>query len=110
MMIQICLHLFYSVCTLLTGVLNALCCSSKDSPGYIDVLGQVGLRDPHSTPTIHSSLAVFTAIVIARHCFTLPDFLKCVALPSLMEAWNTGKKDCASWLLLENSSYLLLNL
>ena len=75
-----------------TGVLNALCCSSKDSPGYIDVLGQVGLRDPHSTPTIHSSLAVFTAILIARHCFTLPDFLKCVALPSLMEAWNTGKK------------------
>lgn len=73
------------------GVLNALCCSSKDSPGYIDVLGQVGLRDPHSAPTIHSSLAVFTAILIARHCFTLPDFLKNVVLPSLMEAWNSGK-------------------
>ena len=55
------------------------------------MLGQVGLRDPHAAPTIHSSLAVFTAILIARHCFTLPEFLKCVALPSLVEAWNSGK-------------------
>ncbi|KAK8720073.1 hypothetical protein OTU49_013593, partial [Cherax quadricarinatus] len=73
------------------GVLNALCCSSMESHGYIEVLSQVALRDPHSTPTIHSSLAVFTAILIARHCFTLPDFLKCVVLPSLMAAWNSGE-------------------
>ncbi|CAL4069283.1 unnamed protein product, partial [Meganyctiphanes norvegica] len=73
------------------GVLQALCCSSETRFGYIDVLNQVGLRDPHSTPTIHNSLAVFTAILIARHCFTLPDFLKHVVLPSLVKAWNSGE-------------------
>ena len=34
--------------------------------------------------SIHDSLAVFTAMLIARYCFSLQDFVYHVALPSLM--------------------------
>lgn len=35
--------------------------------------------------SIHNALAVFTCILIARHCFSLEDFVGRVALPSLMK-------------------------
>lgn len=35
--------------------------------------------------SIHNSLAVFTCILIARHCFSLEDFVRTVALPSLLK-------------------------
>ena len=53
------------------------------------MLGGVGL--PHTAPVVHASLAVLTSTLLARHCFTLTDFLKGVALPSMMEAWNSGE-------------------
>ncbi|KAL3848034.1 hypothetical protein ACJMK2_018917 [Sinanodonta woodiana] len=62
------------------GVLKALCCSSNHSCGFIDVLTQIDVSDL----SIHDSLAVFVSILIARHCFSLQDFIQHVALPSLM--------------------------
>jgi len=41
--------------------------------------------------SIHDSLAVFTAILIARHCFSLQDLVVHVVLPSLLAARPTGK-------------------
>lgn len=38
--------------------------------------------------TIHNALAVFTCILIARHCFSLEDFVGRVALPSLLKVHN----------------------
>ena len=73
------------------GVLKTLCCSSESTVGYIEVFTQVDLRDPATSPTIHASLAVFTAILIARHCFTLHDFLQHVGFQSFQAAWNNGK-------------------
>lgn len=35
--------------------------------------------------SIHNALAVFTCILIARHCFSLEDFVGRVALPSLLK-------------------------
>ncbi|RXG58705.1 Mediator of RNA polymerase II transcription subunit 12 [Armadillidium vulgare] len=71
-------------------VLNILCCSSESNPGYNEVLAKIDLSDPRSSPTIHSSLSVFTAILIARHCFTLANFLNHVVFQSLKAAWNSG--------------------
>ena len=34
--------------------------------------------------SFHDNLAVFTSILIARHCFSLQDMLSYVALPSLV--------------------------
>ncbi|KAH9509032.1 Mediator of RNA polymerase II transcription subunit 12-like protein, partial [Bulinus truncatus] len=62
------------------GVLKALCCSSQQDLGFIDVLTTIDVSDL----SIHDSLAVFTAMLIARHCFSLQDFVYHVALPSLM--------------------------
>ena len=36
--------------------------------------------------SIHDSIAVFTAILIARHCFSLQDLVVHVVLPSLINA------------------------
>lgn len=63
------------------GVLKALCWSSNHNCGFIDVLTQVDVDF-----SIHDSLAVFTAILIARHCFTLEDLIRDVALQSLLAA------------------------
>ena len=41
--------------------------------------------------SIHDSLAVFTAILIARYCFSLQDLVVHVVLPSLLMARPTGK-------------------
>ncbi|KAJ8669737.1 hypothetical protein QAD02_000996 [Eretmocerus hayati] len=70
------------------GVLSALCCSSNNSANYIDVQNQVDVQDL----SIHNSLAVFTSILIARHCFSLEDFVRHVALPSLVKAYE-GRGD-----------------
>ncbi|CAG2063942.1 unnamed protein product [Timema podura] len=43
--------------------------------------------------SIHNSLAVFTSILIARHCFSLEDFVFHIALPSLVKAGNEGRGD-----------------
>ena len=76
---------------LLIGVLKTLCCSSEGTVGYIEVFTQVDLRDPASSPAIHASLSVFTAILIARHCFSLPDFVHNVGFQSFQAAWNNGE-------------------
>ncbi|XP_069105326.1 mediator of RNA polymerase II transcription subunit 12-like protein isoform X3 [Argopecten irradians] len=71
------------------GVLQALCCSSNHSCGFIDVLTQVDVGDM----SIHDSLAVFTAILIARHCFSLQDLVVHVVLPSLLAAKPSASGD-----------------
>ncbi|XP_064639525.1 mediator of RNA polymerase II transcription subunit 12-like protein isoform X2 [Lineus longissimus] len=71
------------------GVLKALCCSSNHSCGFIDVLTQVDVGDL----SIHDSLAVFTAILIARHCFSLQDLVVHVALHSLLAACPSAGGD-----------------
>ncbi|CAH2068907.1 unnamed protein product, partial [Iphiclides podalirius] len=38
----------------------------------------------------HDSLAVFTSILVARHCFSLEDFVRHAALPSLVKACGGG--------------------
>ncbi|XP_073983833.1 mediator complex subunit kohtalo isoform X3 [Rhodnius prolixus] len=70
------------------GVLIALCVSTN-SPSYLDIFRQV---DIHNL-TIHNSLAVFTSILVARHCFSLEDFVAHVALPSLLTVYNEGRGD-----------------
>ncbi|XP_052783955.1 mediator of RNA polymerase II transcription subunit 12-like protein isoform X1 [Mya arenaria] len=62
------------------GVLCALCCSANQSCGYIDVLTQIDVSDL----SFHDNLAVFTSILIARHCFSMQDLLFYVALPALV--------------------------
>ncbi|XP_067668814.1 mediator of RNA polymerase II transcription subunit 12-like protein [Haliotis asinina] len=71
------------------GVLKALCCSSMHSSGFIDVLTQIDVSDL----SIHDSLAVFTAILIARQCFSLQDLVVHVALPSLLAACPSAGGD-----------------
>ncbi|XP_041350095.1 mediator of RNA polymerase II transcription subunit 12-like protein isoform X2 [Gigantopelta aegis] len=71
------------------GVLKALCCSSMHSSGFIDVLTQIDVSDL----SIHDSLAVFTAILIARHCFSFQDLVVHVALPSLLAACPSAGGD-----------------
>ncbi|XP_063967745.1 mediator of RNA polymerase II transcription subunit 12-like protein isoform X1 [Lytechinus pictus] len=67
------------------GVLKALCCSSIHSCGFNDLLCNVDVSDL----SIHDNIAVFTAILIARHCFSLEDVVDHVALASLIAA-NPG--------------------
>ncbi|XP_060517503.1 mediator of RNA polymerase II transcription subunit 12 isoform X2 [Cylas formicarius] len=63
------------------GVLLVLC-SPMSHPGYYtDVMNQLDIQDV----SIHNALAVFTCILIARHCFSLEDFVGRVALPSLLK-------------------------
>ncbi|KAI8498739.1 Mediator of RNA polymerase II transcription subunit 12-like protein, partial [Branchiostoma belcheri] len=71
------------------GVLKALCCSSNHGCGFNDLLCSVDVGDL----SIHDSLAVFTAILIARHCFSLEDFVKHVAIPALMAACPSAGGD-----------------
>uniref|UniRef100_A0A0A9YNL5 Mediator of RNA polymerase II transcription subunit 12 n=1 Tax=Lygus hesperus TaxID=30085 RepID=A0A0A9YNL5_LYGHE len=70
------------------GVLTALCYSSKNS-SYINLLDQIDIHEL----SIHNSLAVFTSILVARHCFSLEDFVVHAALPSLMTMCNEGRGD-----------------
>ena len=71
------------------GVLTALCASSTDAGYYIDVLTHVDVQNLN----IHNSLAVFTSILVARHCFSLENFVVYVALPALLQACNGGRTD-----------------
>lgn len=38
--------------------------------------------------SFHDSLATFVAILIARQCLLLEDLVRCVAIPSLLNAGN----------------------
>lgn len=62
------------------GVLQSLCCLSNHSCGFIDLLTQCEVSDM----SIHNNLAVFTTILVARHCFSLQDLVIHVILPSLL--------------------------
>ncbi|XP_053693573.1 mediator of RNA polymerase II transcription subunit 12 [Sabethes cyaneus] len=64
------------------GVLIALCGSSKDAGYYVDVITQVDILNTN----IHNALSVFTSILVARHCFSLENFVAHVALPALVQA------------------------
>lgn len=64
------------------GVLIALCGSNRDAGYYVDVLTQVDVQNTN----IHNALSVFTSILVARHCFSLENFVAHVALPSLVQA------------------------
>uniref|UniRef100_A0A8C9TFQ7 Mediator complex subunit 12 n=1 Tax=Scleropages formosus TaxID=113540 RepID=A0A8C9TFQ7_SCLFO len=65
------------------GVLKALCCSSNNGNcGFNDLLCNVDVSDL----SFHDSLATFVAILIARQCLLLEDLVRCVAIPSLLNA------------------------
>lgn len=87
------------------GVLMALCCSSNHSY-FVDVLAQIDVRDT----SIHNSLAVFTSILIARHCFSLGDFVRHIALPSLVKAGNEVRGDSEAAAGARLTCHLLLRL
>ncbi|KAF2359628.1 Mediator complex subunit Med12 [Trinorchestia longiramus] len=86
------------------GILNVLCSSvssanlsggaggvgSNNSP-YSDVVAAVDLRDPRTAAAAHASLSVFTAVLIARDCFSFEELLDRVVVHSLKAAWNNGK-------------------
>ncbi|XP_026323526.1 mediator of RNA polymerase II transcription subunit 12-like isoform X6 [Hyposmocoma kahamanoa] len=55
-------------------------------PLYPDLLHH---RDLHDAAA-HDALAVFTCILVARHCFSLEDFVRHAALPSLLKACGGG--------------------
>uniref|UniRef100_A0A673XZ63 Mediator complex subunit 12 n=1 Tax=Salmo trutta TaxID=8032 RepID=A0A673XZ63_SALTR len=72
------------------GVLKALCCSSNNGNcGFNDLLCNVDVSDL----SFHDSLATFVAILIARQCLLLEDLVRCVAIPSLL---NAGKSSSVS--------------
>lgn len=71
------------------GVLIALCGSSIESGYYADVLNQVNIQNL----AIHNSIAVFTCILVARHCFSLESFVGWVALPPLVQYVKDGLVD-----------------
>uniref|UniRef100_A0A3B4B7V0 Mediator complex subunit Med12 domain-containing protein n=1 Tax=Periophthalmus magnuspinnatus TaxID=409849 RepID=A0A3B4B7V0_9GOBI len=65
------------------GVLKALCCSSNNGNcGFNDLLCNADVSDL----SFHDSLATFVAILIARQCLLLEDLVRCVAIPSLLNA------------------------
>lgn len=69
------------------GALVALCGSRSDSY-YADLVDQVDIQNI----AIHNALAVFTCILVARHCFSLENFVVHVALPSLVAAFKGGRE------------------
>ena len=60
--------------------------------------------------SIHDSLAVFTAVMIARHCFTLENLVSNVALQSLLAACPSGHSNNTIYLILLAISMLLCSL
>lgn len=90
------------------GILNVLCSSvsntavsgaggngsgvSGPGPGqYGEVVAAVDLRDPRTAAAAHATLSVFTAVLIARDCFSFEELLNRVVVHSLKAAWNNGK-------------------
>ncbi|CAG5095064.1 Similar to kto: Mediator of RNA polymerase II transcription subunit 12 (Drosophila melanogaster) [Cotesia congregata] len=71
------------------GALAGLCLLTDGLQSYIDLLNQVNIQDL----SIHNPLAVFTSIMIARHCLSLEDFVRLIALPSLVHACNPSRGD-----------------
>ncbi|KAJ8916222.1 hypothetical protein NQ315_016361 [Exocentrus adspersus] len=88
------------------GVLLALC-SPLSHPGYYaDVLNQLDIQDV----SIHNALAVFTCILIARHCFSLEDFVGRVALPSLLKVKSLDNSEGRAEAGMRLTCHLLLRL
>ena len=58
--------------------------------------------------SIHDSLAVFTAILIARHCFTLEELVGQVALQSLLAACPSGVQICWIYFITKSTAKLLI--
>ncbi|CAH4017296.1 unnamed protein product [Pieris brassicae] len=80
------------------GALVALCGAQHYPPNaahapplYPDLLNH---RDLHDAAA-HDALAVFTSILVARHCFSLEDFVRHAALPSLVKACNASNHPSA---------------
>lgn len=67
------------------AALQSICNASK-KPRYPHLCGQI---DIHNVK-IHNSLAIFTCILVARHCFSLADFVGYFALPALPNACQVG--------------------
>lgn len=61
-------------------------CNATKKPRYPHLFGQV---DIHNSKT-HNSLAVFICILVARHCFSLEEFVQTFALPTLATAYPVG--------------------
>ncbi|XP_048481682.1 mediator of RNA polymerase II transcription subunit 12 isoform X3 [Plutella xylostella] len=76
------------------GALVALCGAqhypaaphAAPPPLYPDLLQHRDLHDASAS----DALAVFTCILVARHCFSLEDFVRHAALPSLVKACGGG--------------------
>ncbi|XP_014230379.1 mediator of RNA polymerase II transcription subunit 12-like isoform X1 [Trichogramma pretiosum] len=56
---------------------------------YVDLLQLVDVQDL----SMHNSLGVFTCILIARQCFLLEDFIRYIAIPSLVKACNNDARE-----------------
>nr|XP_006824481.1 PREDICTED: mediator of RNA polymerase II transcription subunit 12-like protein-like [Saccoglossus kowalevskii] len=69
------------------GILKGFCCSSNHDLGFIDVLCQVDVGDL----SIHDSIAIFTAILIARHGLSLEDVVMHVAIPSIVNVCQSDQ-------------------
>ncbi|XP_059617864.1 mediator of RNA polymerase II transcription subunit 12 isoform X2 [Phlebotomus argentipes] len=70
------------------GALVALCGSSNET-FYPEIVSQVDVQNL----SIHNALAVFTCILVARHCFSLENFVASVALPALVTVCNGAGRD-----------------
>ncbi len=66
------------------GALAALCDTKKDTGYYAEILNAVDTQNSN----IYNSVALFTCILVARHCFLLQEFVANVALPTLLTAYN----------------------
>lgn len=87
-----------ATCAELTACCNALSaewlcayialCGSSNDPFYPEILIHIDTQNL----IIHNSLAVFNCILIARHCFSLEQFMFYVALPALVNACNGGRE------------------
>lgn len=72
------------------GVFSAI---GRGSSYFLEVQSSLNLSDP----LVQNSLAVFVAIMVARNAFLLEDFVKHVAIPTLMKVWN-GSESKSSFL------------
>ena len=63
------------------AVLIALCSVTSNYGLYPELIAQVDFSDM----SVHNSIAVFFSILIARHCFSLEDFVVHIALPCLVK-------------------------
>lgn len=67
------------------AALQSLCSGSK-SPRYPHLGGQVDIGQGKT----HNALAVFVCILVARHCFSLADFVSKFALPTLARSVSSA--------------------